>query len=38
MKRAWALSAAGGDAATHRARVLAAALARLTSEVKSELR
>ncbi len=26
MKRAWALSAAGGDATTHRARVLAAAL------------
>ncbi|HVX19925.1 MAG TPA: acyl-CoA dehydrogenase family protein [Acidimicrobiales bacterium] len=30
MKRAWALSAAGGDAATHRARVLAAALGRLS--------
>ena len=29
MKRAWALSAAGGDAVTHRARVLAAALDRL---------
>ena len=30
LKRAWALSAAWGDAATHRARVLSAALARTT--------
>jgi alkylation response protein AidB-like acyl-CoA dehydrogenase len=32
MKRAWALSAAGGDATTHRARVLAAALERLAPD------
>ena len=35
MKRAWALSAAWGDAATHRARVLAAALARPAADAGS---